>query len=153
MLATMLKYLVYFVVDLVVVAIVYFAWGSTPAIVTAVHLFPCELAWLYTRKRGLLTVLAHLIVIDLGWLFGGWWGLLLVSLPTIFFFWIGLMGFSLFVLPVQSRQWSDAARCLIGFVTGYHYPCYVVKGDKAEELFSGKLMRKGQFPGLILRSP
>ena len=150
MLATMLKYLLYIAIDLIVVSIVYFVGSPIAAAITVAHLLPCEIAWLYAHRRGFLIVLAHLIVIDLGVLYGGWWGLLLTSLPAILLFWVGLIGFSLFVLPVRPGQWWDAARCLMGFVTGYHYPCYVVKGDKAEELFSGKLMRKGQFPGLIL---
>ncbi len=150
MLATMLQYLLYVIVDLIVVGVVYLLRGPIPAAVTAAHLIPCELAWLYAGRRGLLTMLAHLIVIDLGVLYGGWRGLLLMSFPAILFFWVGLIGFAFFVLPVRPREWEDAARCLIGFVTGYHYPYYVVRDDKVEEIFSGKLMPKGQFPGLVI---
>lgn len=150
MLVTMVKYLLYIVIDLAVVGVVYLVGGPIAAAVTAAHLFPCQIALLYARRRGLLVVLAHLLVIDLGWLYGGWWGLLLTSLPAILFFWVGLIGFSLFVLPVPPSQWWDAARCLIGFVTGYHYAYHVVRGDKTEEILPGKLMRKGQLPGLVL---
>lgn len=150
MLATMLQYLLYFIFDLIVVGVVYLFRGPIPAAVIAAHLIPCELAWLYARKRGLLTMLAHLIIIDLGVLYGGWKGLLVVSFPAISFFWVGLIGFAFFVLPVQPREWEDAARCLMGFVTGYHYPYYVVRDDKVEEILPGKLMPKGQFPGLVI---
>jgi hypothetical protein len=150
MLATMLEYALYILVDFIVVGAVYLLRGPIPAAVTAAHLIPCELAWLYAKTRGFFTVLVHLIIIDLGLLFGGWRGLLVISFPAISFFWVGLIGFAFFVLPVQLREWEDAARCLMGFVTGYHYPYYVVRDDKVEEIFPGKLMPKGQFPGLVM---
>jgi hypothetical protein len=107
-------------------------------------------------KRGLWTVIAHLAVLHFGWWFGsfvggnGWRGLLLSSVPAILLFWAGLIGFSLFVLPVQTSDWDQAARTVIGFVTGYHYSYHRVEDDETRELVSGKLMRKGLNPGLII---
>jgi len=175
MLATMFQDLLYLIVDLIVVGAVYLVLGPVRAAIIAAHVLLCQVALMYTRNRGLLTMSAHLVAIDLGFLYGGWgpvlfahpheawatiadlsllrtgwWGLILISFPAILFFWVGLIGFAFFVLPVQLHEWEDAARCMIGFVTGYHYSYHIVKGDQVEEILPGKLTRKGQFPGLVL---
>ncbi len=80
---------------------------------------------------------------------GGLLGLSLAAIPLILF-WVGLAGFSVFLLPVHPWEWGQATRCLMGYVTGYHYSYHVVKGDKIEQRARGKLMAKGQFPGLVL---
>ncbi len=126
------------------------------ATIVVLHPLLIMLGAIYGGKRGVWTVIAHLAVLHLGWWFGyfvggnGWRGILLSSIPAILLFWSGLIGFSLFVLPVEIREWNQAARTLIGFVTGYHYSYHRVKNGKAEELVSGRLMRKGMNPGLII---
>ena len=101
-------------------------------------------------RRGVIVVLAHLLVLHYGWWYARWWGLIFTSFPAILLFWAGLIGLSLFALPVRTREWDQAALCLIGYVTGYHYAYHRVKGEETQEIEGGKLMRKGLCPGLIL---
>jgi len=157
MLSRLLRSLVLILANLAIFAAAYLLTGSfVIATIVVLHPILCILAASYGGKRGLWTVIAHLAVLHFGWWFGqvgggnGWRGLLLSSIPAILLFWAGLIGFSLFVLPVETNEWDPAARTLIGFVTGYHYSYHRVEDDKIEELVSGKLMRKGLNPGLII---
>lgn len=120
------------------------------ATIVVLHPLACMLGEIYGGKHGLWTVIAHLAVLHFGWWFGNWRGILLSSIPAILLFWAGLIGFSLFVLPVQTSDWDQAARTVIGFVTGYHYSYHRVADDETKELVSGKLMRKGLNPGLVI---
>ncbi len=126
------------------------------ATIVVLHPILCILAAFSGGKRGVRTVIAHLAILHFGWWFGtwgggnGWRGILLSSVPAILLFWAGLIGFSLFVMPVETGDWDQAARTVIGFVTGYHYSYHRVEDDETRELVSGKLMRKGLNPGLII---
>jgi len=126
------------------------------AFIAAAHPALCIAAGFYGGKLGILNVIVHLALLHFGWWFtalsplhSGWWGVLIISIPTIALFWAGLIGFSLFVLPLPPSEWDNAAKTLIGFVTGYHY-AYHHANNEMEELLPGKLMRKGQCPGLII---
>ncbi len=129
------------------------------------HLVFTGMGYLLGKKRGLATVLSHLLILDFGWLFGNWLfsgrsysgqlfagllGLFMLSLPAILFFWAGVVGMSYFTLPVEIRDWAVAARCLIGFITGFHYSYHVVVNGNVEERVKGKLMQKRRFPGVVL---
>jgi hypothetical protein len=157
MLSRLLRSLLLILANLAIFAAAYVLTGSfVIATIVVLHPVLCILAASYGGKRGLWTVIAHLAVLHFGWWFGqvgggnGWRGLLLSSIPAILLFWAGLIGFSLFVLPVRTSEWDQAARTLIGFVTGYHYSYHRVEDDETRELVSGKLMRKGLNPGLII---
>jgi len=110
----------------------------------------------YGGKVGMWLFAAHLALVHLGWWMGvlvsgnGWRGLALISAPTFVLFWTGLISFSLFVMPLETHEWSTAAHTLLGFVTGHHYAYHRVKDGKTKELVEGKLMRKGLYPGLIV---
>jgi hypothetical protein len=118
--------------------------------ITVLHPILLQVAGYRGGKRGVMAVAAHLAALHFGWWYARWWGLLFSSLPAILFFWVGLISLSLFALPVQVREWDEAARCLIGYVTGYHYAYHRVRGEETEEVQGGKLMRRGLNPGLIL---
>jgi regulator of protease activity HflC (stomatin/prohibitin superfamily) len=126
--------------------------SSIIATIVVLHPLLCMQGAIRGGKRGLWTVIAHLFVLHWGWWFGyfvggnGWRGILLISVPAILVFWAGLISFSLFVLPVQIREWNQAALTLIGFVTGHHCSYYRVKDEETRELASGK----GTNPGLII---
>jgi hypothetical protein len=123
------------------------------------------IGYLLGKKHGLAIVLSQLLILDFGWLFSYWlfsdwshvglWytgllGLFMLSLPAILFFWAGVVGMSFFTMPVEIRDWPKAARCLIGFITGSHYPYHVVVNGNVEERIKGKIMQKWQFPGIVL---
>ncbi len=162
MLASLVKYSVGALVDLIIVAIVWRLWGTVAAFLVGLHLVSIELAWLLGGKPGLATTVAHWVIIDWGWLFGRslfdgqaigiGLGLLLLSLPAILLFWTGLAVLSYFTLPVSFSGWTSAADCLVGFITGYHYPYWVVKGNQIEQRAGGKLMRRGLYPGLLVNN-
>jgi regulator of protease activity HflC (stomatin/prohibitin superfamily) len=110
----------------------------------------------YGGKVGAWLIAAHLALVHVGWWMGvlvggnGWRGLALITAPTFVLFWTGLISFSIFVMPLETHEWSMAARTLLGFVTGHHYAYHRVKDVKTKELVEGKLMRKGLYPGLIV---
>jgi hypothetical protein len=138
--------------DVAVGIVAFFLSGKNPVTTIIVILHPIlfEVAGYRGGKRGVMTVAAHLAALHFGWWYARWWGLLLSSLPAIILFWVGLVGLSLFTLPIQVKEWDEAARCLFGYVTGYHYAYHRVRGEETEEIKGGKLMRKGLYPGLIL---
>lgn len=121
----------------------------------------CGMGLAMSGGRGFAVVLCHLLVIDFGlwlgsldsnWQYGAIQGLALISVPAILLFWIWLIVFSQFILPIlpERRAHEQAAECLLGFVTGLQYSYWIARGAKIEEPLSGKLMRKGLLPGLLL---
>ena len=121
------------------------------------------LGYILGKKRGLATALAHLLILDFGWFFSDWLfngqlyagllGLFMLSLPAILFFWVGVLGVSFFTMPVEIRDWKKAARCFTGYISGFHYSYYVVVDGSLEERVRGRIMRKRQFPGIVLAEP
>lgn len=62
-----------------------------------------------------------------GYLAGNWVGLLLVTLPAVLIFWIGLYRISYYILPLSHKsERSRAFRCLVTFTMGTNYPYYFV---------------------------
>ncbi len=155
------KALIATLANTLVFVIAYRVGGLPFAFFTFFHLMLSGVGFMMGRRRGLAIVLGHLLVIDLGlwfgsldsgWQYGALQGLALISIPAILLFWIWLIIFSQFVLPIPPERHAheQAAECLIGFVTGVQYSCWIVRGDKIEEPLSGKLMRSGLLPGVLL---
>jgi regulator of protease activity HflC (stomatin/prohibitin superfamily) len=115
----------------------------------------------YFQRRGMLVLpslwLGVFLVWMVGYLVGGWLGLLTITLPAIFSFWAGLRFFSRYTLPLRDgSQRGRAFRSLLTFTLGSNYPYYVVEeaevhrkkarvvveGDRFRTFFAG--------PGIVL---
>ncbi len=88
-----------------------------------------------------------------GYLAGSWLGLLVITLPCLVLFWIGLYRIAAYILPLSDakKQRPNAFRSLLTFTMGTNYPLYVATEGKLEERVPGNVYR--QFfagPGLII---
>ena len=83
-----------------------------------------------------------------GYLAGGWLGLLLITIPCMALFWIGMYRISAYLLPLNEpkEQRPSAFRSLVTFSMGNNYPFFVaqegklverVKGDVYNQFFAG----------------
>jgi regulator of protease activity HflC (stomatin/prohibitin superfamily) len=80
----------------------------------------------------------HCLLWVIGYLAGGWLGLLTITLPAVVIFWIGLYRISVYILPPDHKvQRSGAFRCLMTFHMGTNYPYYFVKDGEVEKRVEG----------------
>jgi hypothetical protein len=96
----------------------------------------------------------------IGYLAGGWIGLLTITLPAVVIFWIGLYRTSAYVFPLPDGHWHpqalhalrpDAFRCVLTHAMGTNYPYYTVREGKVELRVDGNpvsMLFAG--PGLVL---
>ena len=92
--------------------------------------------------------LGYCVICIYGYLAGGWLGLLLITVPCMVLFWVGMYRISAYLLPLgePKQQHPSAFRSLVTFTMGTNYPFYVaqegklderVKGDVYNQLFAG----------------
>jgi hypothetical protein len=91
----------------------------------------------------------------IGYWAGRWWGLLLITLPSLVLFWSTLGLLSQYLLPLKDNsQWIKAFRSLISFSLGTSHPYYALEDREIVERVSGTpfgLLLAG--PGIILGGP
>lgn len=140
--------------------------------------------YLISRRQGIMVLGAHVLLLNLGWLIGTWlrylarcapyadnpqecppdpqWalggvlGVLLLALPVILSFWLGLLSLRRFFLPLRDkRDMWDALWCLVGFVFGRHRPYYMateplIADGQLIRTLDGKIVSPFTGPGVIL---
>lgn len=140
--------------------------------------------YLISRRQGIMVLGAHVLALTLGWLIGVWlqhsawcapyadtlhecpadpqWalggvlGVLLLALPALLSFWVGLLSLRRFFLPLRDkRDMWDAVWCLVGFVIGRTRPYYravepLIADGQLIRTFDGKIVSAFTGPGVIL---
>ncbi len=91
--------------------------------------------WFFTKglrcqARGLPTLVLLWFGYAAIWWFGyqiaGQIGLLLISIPIVFLFWIALYHLSGYILPAEKEQQLEVFRSLLTFNLGTNYPYYII---------------------------
>jgi hypothetical protein len=107
--------------------------------------------------RAVYTYLLHLLIFGIGWLFGKWNGIFLISLPLLIFYFYFLILVAWAVVPTSTapRKWGEKilrARYFFFYMWGFQYPAWVVNGSTgriAETRIKGDQSRSWAAPGFI----
>ena len=74
----------------------------------------------------------------LGWLIAKWWGILLISLPILIFYYYVLFHLALVVVPVSDpdnmQEWWQRFRVLVGYHWGVQYPLWMVTDSTGQDV-------------------
>jgi len=119
----------------------------------------------YGERRGLYSSLGHLGIILLGWLLGRWMGIIFISVPLLFIYYLILYWFATVLIPAnnpdskivlldgKNEKWQ---RFLISiwYTWGLQYPMNVVLDEWGRDMpptrIPGSPFRKVGEPGIIL---
>jgi len=88
--------------------------------------------------RGLKCYLGHLAIIGLGWLLGKWFGILLITLPILIFYYYMLFHLAMVVVPVSDpdnwQEWWKRFLILLWYHWGVQYPIWMVTDSTGQNV-------------------
>ncbi len=81
-------------------------------------------------RRGLNSILGHLTILLLGWLFGRWFGILFVSLPMLAIYYHVIYRFAEIIIPASNPDDRDEKwqrfKILVWYMWGMQFPIIIV---------------------------
>lgn len=108
-------------------------------------------------RRGLYSSLSHLGVLLLGWSYGHWMGMILISVPLLLAYYYLLYHIAIVIVPTSDpenpQEQRKRFRILLWYMWGLQYPLQVVAdiaGRRVDTRIPGSPFKKWGAPGLVL---
>ena len=102
------------------------------------------------------TMLVHLTIVLVGWLFGKWLGVMFISVPILAVFYLFLYYLAQIIFPARNPNATiekrNKFRAFFWYVWGMQYPHWVAKSSStrhSEERIEGKHLKPVGTPGII----